>query len=321
MPDGVFSMVLGAGTAVGEALVAHPAIKAVGFTGSRAGGLALCRIAAARPEPIPVYAEMSSVNPFFVLPGALAARNEAVARGFVDSLVLGAGQFCTNPGLVMAIEGDALDTFIETARTALAGKAAQTMLTSGIHANYVNGVERLCKVAGLEKVGQGEQATQVNQAQGALFVCDAETFLSNHAIGDEVFGPSSVVIRCADEAQLLRVAEHVEGQLTASLHLETAVAGDVQLARRLLPILERKAGRILVNGYPTGVEVCHAMVHGGPFPATSDSRTTSVGTTAITRFLRPVCYQDMPTELLPTALVDENPLGLVRLLDGKLGQH
>ncbi|WP_133648043.1 aldehyde dehydrogenase (NADP(+)) [Paraburkholderia flava] len=321
LPEGVFSMIVGAGNEVGEALVAHPAIKAVGFTGSRNGGLALVRTAAARPEPIPVYAEMSSINPFFVLPAALAARGDAIARGFVDSLSLGAGQFCTNPGLVIALEGDALNAFISASRDALAGKPAQTMLTSGIHAAYCDGIGHLRELNGVSLAAEGPAAAGPNQAQGALFVCEAETFLDTAALGDEVFGPAATVIRCRDEATLLRVAEHLQGQLTATLHLDVANAGDASLARRLLPVLERKAGRILANGYPTGVEVCHAMVHGGPFPATSDSRATSVGSTAIERFLRPVCYQDLPAELLPLSLRDENPLELWRLHDGALAKR
>ncbi|MGH8781457.1 aldehyde dehydrogenase (NADP(+)) [Paraburkholderia sp.] len=321
LPEGTFSLIVGAGNEVGEALVAHPAIKAVGFTGSRNGGLALVRTAAARPEPIPVYAEMSSINPFFVLPAALAARGDAIARGFVDSLSLGAGQFCTNPGLVIALEGDALNAFIATARDALAGKPAQTMLTAGIHAAYRDGIGHLQALNGVSLAAQGPVAGGPNQAQGALFVCEAETFLETAALEDEVFGPVSTVIRCRDEATLLRVTEHLQGQLTATLHLDAADAGDAALARRLLPVLERKAGRILANGYPTGVEVCHAMVHGGPFPATSDSRATSVGSSAIERFLRPVCYQDLPADLLPRALRDENPLELWRLHDGALAKR
>ena len=321
LPEGVFSLIVGAGSEVGEALVAHPAIKAVGFTGSRHGGLSLVRTAAARAEPIPVYAEMSSINPFFVLPAALASRGDTIARGFVDSLSLGAGQFCTNPGLVVALAGDALDAFIAAARHALADKPAQTMLTAGIYSAYRSGIEQLGALDGLELTGEGPAASGPNQARGALFVCEAETFLSTSALEDEVFGPVSTVIRCRDEATLLRVAKHLQGQLTATLHLDAANATDAGLARQLLPVLERKAGRILANGYPTGVEVCHAMVHGGPFPATSDSRATSVGSSAIERFLRPVCYQDLPAELLPEALRDGNPLQLWRLSDGAFAQR
>ena len=315
LPAGVFSLLVDAGFAVGAALVAHDAIKAVGFTGSRNGGLALMRIAAARAEPIPVYAEMSSINPVFALPAALAARSAAMARGYVDSLVLGAGQFCTNPGLLIALDGEPLNQFIEAAKAAVAEKPSQTMLTAGIQTAYQEGVARLSKEAGAA-AAQGVAASGPVQARPALFVVDAPTFLSKPGLHNEVFGPVSIVIRCANEAQMLSVAEHLEGQLTATLQLD---AQDTALARSLLPILERKVGRILANGYPTGVEVCHAMVHGGPFPATSDSRVTSVGSTSIDRFLRPVCYQDLPAALLPEALQDGNPLGVWRLVDGQLG--
>ncbi|MEW9583686.1 aldehyde dehydrogenase (NADP(+)) [Paraburkholderia sp. DGU8] len=315
LPEGVFSLIVGAGNLVGEALVSHPEIKAVGFTGSRAGGTSLMRVATARPEPIPVYAEMSSINPVFILPNALAQRGDSIARGFVDSLVLGAGQFCTNPGLAIAIDSDALKGFVAAASEALGGKPAQTMLTAGIHAAYQDGERKLAATRGVEAVAHGVEPTGPTQARAALFVTDAQTFLANPALEDEVFGPVSTLVRCKDEQQLLAVAEHFAGQLTATLQMDSA---DIAAAKKLVPILERKAGRILVNGYPTGVEVSHAMVHGGPFPATSDTRATSVGTTSIERFLRPVCYQDFPADLLPEALADSNPLDLWRRRDGEI---
>jgi len=286
----------------------------VGFTGSRSGGTALMQIAANRSEPIPVYAEMSSINPVFLLPAALEVRGEALAKGFVGSLTMGAGQFCTNPGLVIAQEGAALDRFIATAAAELAGVAAQTMLTPGIHQAYCGGVEQLQNNASVTRAGSGAEAVGPNQCQAGLYVTSAEAFLGDESLCDEVFGASSLVIKCRSTDEFARVAEHLEGQLTATLQLDDA---DIELARGLLPVLERKAGRILCNGFPTGVEVCHAMVHGGPFPATSDSRTTSVGSAAILRFLRPVCYQDLPAALLPEALQDGNPLGVRRLVDGK----
>ena len=317
MPEGVFSMLIGEGNVIGTDLVAHPAIKAVGFTGSRQGGLALMRIAAARAEPIPVYAEMSSVNPFFLLPQALAGAAATLARGFVDSLTLGVGQFCTNPGLVVGLEGDQFDAFSAAAAEALQAKTAATMLTPGIHRAYADAVERRTGIAGVHLLARGSAASgDVGcAALPALYACDAATFLATPQLEEEIFGPAAVLVRCRDEAELLAVARHVEGQLTATVH---AAAADGALAAALLPILERKAGRILFNGFPTGVEVSHAMVHGGPFPATSDSRTTSVGATAIERFLRPVCYQDLPAGLLPEALRDDNPLGLARVVDGVL---
>lgn len=315
LPEGVFSMIVGAGATVGEALVAHPAIRAVGFTGSRAGGTSLMRVAVNRPEPIPVYAEMSSINPVFLLPAALAARGDAIARGFVDSLVLGAGQFCTNPGLAIAVDSDALKGFVEAASAALQAKPAQTMLTAGIHAAYEEGEGRLAALKGVEAVARGVAQTGPTQARAALFVTDASTFLATPELEDEVFGPASTIVRCRNEAEFIAVAEHFAGQLTATIQMDR---DDVPAARKLVPVLERKAGRILVNGYPTGVEVSHAMVHGGPFPATSDSRVTSVGTTSIERFLRPVCYQDFPADLLPEALADGNPLELWRRVDGEI---
>ncbi|GLU33314.1 aldehyde dehydrogenase (NADP(+)) [Trinickia caryophylli] len=313
LPAGIFSLVLGAGNAIGEALVAHPAIKAVGFTGSRGGGVALMNIAARRREPIPVYAEMSSINPFFVLPGALAARGEAIANGFVESLTLGVGQFCTNPGLVVVLEGPHLQSFVDAAAKALEKKGAQTMLTAGIASAYRDGIARRAGIDGIKRLGEGATTDAQNAALPSLFAATQSQFLANAPLEDEIFGPTSLIVTCRDIAEMMELAERLEGQLTASLHLER---DDHDLARQLLPTLERKAGRILANGFPTGVEVCHAMVHGGPYPATSDPRSTSVGTLAIERFLRPVCYQDLPAALLPQSVQDENPLGLWRLRDG-----
>ncbi|MGY4526180.1 aldehyde dehydrogenase (NADP(+)) [Pseudomonas sp. TE21394] len=314
LPAGVFSLLYGSGREVGIALVSDPRIKAVGFTGSRSGGIALCQAAQARPEPIPVYAEMSSINPVFLFDAALRARAEALAQGFVASLTQGAGQFCTNPGLVIARQGPALRRFITAASEQVAQTAAQTMLTPGICAAYQAGVAALATNANAQVAATGQAAQGPNQCQAKLFVTTAEAFLVDPALQAEVFGAASLVVACASNEQVRQVAEHLEGQLTATLHLDAA---DIDSARSLLPTLERKAGRLLVNGWPTGVEVCDAMVHGGPFPATSDARSTSVGTAAIQRFLRPVCYQDFPDALLPRALQQDNPLQIRRLLDGK----
>lgn len=318
LPEGVFSLLIGAGRKVGEELVANPAIKAVGFTGSRQGGLALQAIANARPEPIPVYAEMSSINPVFLMPGALEKRAEAIGQAFAASLTLGAGQFCTNPGLVLAEDGPDLERFLKAAREALGAAKAQTMLTPGIHGAYSSGSEQVRKTTGVETVAQGVGAgDSPNAAQAALFLTDADHFLATPALHAEMFGPAALVIRTRSLADMLKVAEHLEGQLTATLQLDTSDHEDV---RQLLPVLERKAGRILVNGFPTGVEVSHATVHGGPYPSTSNAMFTSVGAEAIERFLRPVCYQDLPDELLPPALQASNPLGLWRTVDGELKQ-
>jgi alpha-ketoglutaric semialdehyde dehydrogenase len=314
LPEGVFSMLHGDGRTIGQALVAHPAIKAVGFTGSRQGGMALVRSAAQRAEPIPVYAEMSSINPLFLLPQALAKDGAAIGRGFIDALTLGAGQFCTNPGLVIALEGAALDAFRAAAVAALQDKPGATMLTPGIHQAYDEGVSRLGAAAGVSLLARGQQGSSTCAGQGALFETDAVNFLTNPALEDEIFGAASLIVRCSDIGQFGRIAEYLDGQLTATMFLNE---DDADTARALLPVLERKAGRILINGYPTGVEVCDAMVHGGPFPATSDSRSTSVGSSAIDRFLRPVCYQNLPAYLMPEALQDANPLGLWRMRDGQ----
>ncbi|WP_271410335.1 aldehyde dehydrogenase (NADP(+)) [Pseudomonas sp. Q1-7] len=314
MPEGVFSLLFGSGHEVGIALVSHPHIKAVGFTGSRRGGLALCRAAQARPEPVPVYAEMSSLNPVFLFPAALQARGEALAQGFVASLTQGAGQFCTNPGLVVARQGAPLDAFVAAAAGHLNGSPAQTMLTPGIYEAFTAGADALARHAQVQRVASGLPGDGPNRGQAQLFVTQAEAFLADPALQAEVFGAASLIVQCRDDAQMRQIAEQLEGQLTATLHLDDA---DLDSARALLPTLERKAGRLLVNGWPTGVEVCDAMVHGGPFPATSDPRSTSVGTAAIRRFLRPVCYQDFPDSLLPAALGQGNPLRLRRLLDGE----
>jgi 2,5-dioxopentanoate dehydrogenase len=314
LPEGTFSLLFGAGRQLGEALVSHPAIKAVGFTGSRQGGIALMQLANARPEPIPVYAEMSSINPIFLLPAALANRAEAIGSAFVDSLTMGAGQFCTNPGLVLAVDGLDLERFIKAAADALASKPAQTMLTPGIFDAYCAGAHSTGAPPGVTKVVEGEPAGErANAAQAVLYVTDAARLLASPELEAEMFGPASVVTRARDFDELLEIAEHLEGQLTVTLQIDAA---DLAEAKRLLPVLERKAGRIIANGFPTGVEVSHAMVHGGPYPSTSNSMFTSVGATAIDRFLRPVCYQDLPDMLLPEAVQDANPSGVWRLIEG-----
>jgi len=311
MPAGVFNMIFGG--SVGEALVKHPAIQAVGFTGSLRGGRALCDMAAARPQPIPVFAEMSSINPVLVLPQALAARGEAVARELAASVVMGCGQFCTNPGLVLGVRSLEFSAFVEHLRAQMADQPAQTMLNSATLGNYAHGVARLKAHPSIRHLAGAEQ--QGYQAWPQLFQADAQLLLdAEPLLQEEVFGPATVVVELADQAQLLAALQALGGQLTATLIGEP---GDLAEAVALVAILEQKVGRVLVNGYPTGVEVCDAMVHGGPYPATSDSRGTSVGTLSIDRFLRPVCYQNFPDALLPLALRDANPLGLLRLVDGQ----
>ncbi|ETX10080.1 2,5-dioxovalerate dehydrogenase [Marinomonas ushuaiensis DSM 15871] len=314
LPEGVFSLLYGSGNELGQALVSDPRIKAVGFTGSRSGGTALMATAQARKQPIPVYAEMSSINPVFLLPTALKTRTDQLAESFIASLAMGAGQFCTNPGLVLAVRGTALNNFLKTAEQAITKVAAQTMLTPGIYKAYSDGIISLTNNDAVHSQGSGEQGEQPNLCQSHLFVTQANHFLNDERLLEEVFGSCSLVIECDDIEQMLLVTRQLEGQLTATLQMDD---GDLKTAKALLPILEEKAGRILVNGWPTGVEVCHAMVHGGPFPATSDSRSTSVGSAAIFRFLRPVCYQNLPQTLLPNALRDNNPAGISHLFDGK----
>ncbi len=310
MPKGVFNMIFGGG--VGELLVKHPAIQAVGFTGSLKGGRALCDMAAARPQPIPVFAEMSSVNPVIVLPGALKARGATVAKELAGSVVLGCGQFCTNPGLVIGIRSAEFSDFVAGLGDAIASQPAQTMLNAGTLRSYASGVAQLKAHAKVTHLAGNEQAGK--QAQPQLFKADVSMLLEgDHLLQEEVFGPTTVVVEVADSAELTRALQSMHGQLTATLIAEP---DDLAAFRDLLPLLEVKAGRVLLNGYPTGVEVCDSMVHGGPYPATSDARGTSVGTLAIQRFLRPVCYQNYPDEVLPEALQNANPLGIQRLVDG-----
>lgn len=295
VPKGVFSFIHGDSHEVGGALVQHPLIKAVGFTGSLRGGRALFDLCAARAEPIPFFGELGSINPCFVLSEALAARGRAIAEGWTGSLTMGAGQFCTNPGLLVLPEGDAADAFTEAARAALADPAAQVMLTDGIADAYREGAGR---VAGLASAVV-ETESQGRNALPNIYKTSADDFLRDHALGEEVFGPLGLIVTTRDEEQMLKLARGLEGQLTATLQM---VDGDTSLARRLMPVLERKAGRVMANGWPTGVEVCDAMVHGGPYPASTNFGATSVGTLAIRRFLRPVCFQNLPEALLPEDL-------------------
>jgi len=314
LPAGVFGLLFGPGNEVGQQLVSHPAIKAVGFTGSRAGGLALLRTAADRDEPIPVYAEMSSINPVVLLPGALDADAAGVASGFVGSLTLGAGQFCTNPGLVLLPYGRT--DFVDAVAAAVADSAGQTMLTEDIAEAYASGRERV-GTHGAELVTAGSDGQTANAPAPAVYRTTAALLRSTPDLQDEVFGAAAVLVDYTDADDLVSTLAQIGGQLTISVH---AAESDHELVRRLVPVLERKAGRLIMNGWPTGVEVSHAMVHGGPFPATSDSRSTSVGTLAIQRWQRPVSYQDFSDDLLPEAVRDDNPLGLPRRVDGALSR-
>lgn len=296
MPAGIFSFIHGDTHSVGEALVRHPLIKAVGFTGSLRGGRALYDLCAQRPEPIPFFGELGSVNPCFLLPAALAARGAQIAQGWAASLTMGAGQFCTNPGLVI-LPADRADAFADAAAAALADAPAQTMLTDGIADGFRQGADRLAALA--DPVLRGDSTGRA--ARPAIFRIDAARFMAEPALAHEVFGPAGVIVATDGDDQMLDLARALEGQLTVTLHLE---AGDRPLAARLMPVLERKAGRILANGWPTGVEVADAMVHGGPWPASTNFGATSVGTLAIRRWLRPVCFQNLPDALLPPDLRD-----------------
>lgn len=294
MPSGTFSLVQGGKRDVGEALVQDPSIKAVGFTGSLAGGRALYNLCAARAEPIPFFGELGSVNPMFLLPTALAARGEAIAKGWAGSLTLGAGQFCTNPGIAVVIDGPDADAFVAAAKDAVGAVGAQTMLTDGIAEAFRAGRDRIAAGTGVRSV-----LTTICDQRNAtpyLFEVSGVDWMADHMLAEEVFGPLGLIVRVRHAAEMQEIARSLQGQLTCTLHLEDA---DTDLARSLMPVLERKAGRVLANGFPTGVEVVDAQVHGGPYPASTNFGATSVGTMSIRRWLRPVAYQNMPAALLP----------------------
>ncbi|SFC87148.1 aldehyde dehydrogenase (NADP(+)) [Salipiger profundus] len=297
MPAGVFSLIQGGKRDVGQALVQHPLIKAVGFTGSLGGGRALFDLCAQRDEPIPFFGELGSVNPMFLLPEAVKARGAEIGTAWAGSLTMGAGQFCTNPGIAVVGTGPEGDAFVKAAAEGLADVSPQCMLTQGIADAYTSGKSRFDGRNAVKPVMTAE--SEGRNAAPNLYETDAASYLQDHALGEEVFGPLGLVVRVEDPDDMERLARGFEGQLTVTLHMDE---GDTAQAQRLMPVLERKAGRILVNGFPTGVEVCDSMVHGGPFPASTNFGATSVGTLAIRRFLRPVCYQNMPDALLPEDL-------------------
>jgi NADP-dependent aldehyde dehydrogenase len=315
LPAGVFSLVVGGGHDIGLALVRHPLAQAVAFTGSLRGGRALFDAAAARKEPIPVYAEMGSTNPVFVLPGALAERGAALGAALADSATVGTGQFCTKPGLIFAVEGPGLPDFTAALAARVNEKAPTRMLYADIAARFRDGVGAVARVPGVERLAEAPPSDDAAFGRPVAWQISAEDFLRAPALRDEVFGPSTIVVRARDLADLARVAATVEGQLTASVH---ATPDELPAAAPLLAILERKVGRLVFGGVPTGVEVSPAMNHGGPYPATTDARTTSVGTAAIHRFARPLCFQDAPEAVLPPELRDRNERGVWRLVDNRL---
>lgn len=315
MPDGTFSMLQGSGHEVGLALVRHPATRAVGFTGSLRGGRALYDAAAQRETPIPVFAEMGSSNPVFVLPGALQERGEDIAVGLHGSFTLGVGQFCTNPGLTVVPDGPGADAFRATLAERTRATDPGTMLHSGIQGAYESGIQRFEEVPGVRLLSRAELAGGADAPRGRATVLevDADRFLERPELAEEVFGPSTLLVGSATREQMHRIAASLDGHLTATL---IAAEGELERYRDLVDTLADKVGRLIVNGFPTGVEVGPAMQHGGPYPATTDARFTSVGTAAIFRFVRPIAYQDAPDAILPEALRDANPLGILRQVDG-----
>jgi NADP-dependent aldehyde dehydrogenase len=310
---------MGSGREVGAALVVAPGVMAVGFTGSFAGGMALVKLASERKEPIPVFAEMGCVNPVVLLPEALKADAQSIAEAFVASLNMGVGQFCTNPGLVLAIENEALNSFIDSVTQVLEKQPAGVMLNEGIQQAYTQGVASIAGQPGVNQkaVGENQKGKPGFCCQSTLLTVSAGDFIANPELTEEMFGPAALLVKCRDLDELSASIEGLRGQLTATIH---SAPGEMAEYEELVDLLTQRAGRLLVNGFPTGVEVCHAMVHGGPFPASTDARFTSVGTAAIERFVRPVCLQNYPKELLPDALQDSNPLNLWRLHNGKRSQ-
>ncbi|RYY56094.1 MAG: aldehyde dehydrogenase (NADP(+)) [Chitinophagaceae bacterium] len=313
MPDGVFSLLFGDGHITGTQLVRHPLVKAVGFTGSYKAGKSIFDNAAARPEPIPVYAEMGSSNPVFILPGAVEQQGNKIAAAYAGSVTLGTGQFCTNPGMLFFPDDNKSD-FRKLLEAEFGKTSEGTMLAPSIAASYRQGVAAHLEVPGVHVLAKGNGIGAGNAGIPVLLITDASTFQTHASLSEEIFGPASLVVPTASKEQLLGFARGLSGHLTATIH---GTDGDLAEYRELIDILRHKVGRIVINGFPTGVEVCSAMVHGGPFPSTSDGRSTSVGTAAIHRFTRPVCFQNMPGSLLPEELKNSNPLGISRLVNNE----
>lgn len=316
LPPGIFSLLHGVSHDLGLGLVTHPLTKAVGFTGSLRAGRALFDAAAQRPEPIPVYAEMGSTNPVFLLPGALRERADALAEGLKGSVTMGVGQFCTCPGLTVGLRDENLAQFAQKLETLIESAAAAPMLYPGIAQSYAAGVATRRELGAVQTVtASAVPDVSVNQVGAALFRTDAKTFQQHPELGEELFGPATVLVSCDSREELEQLARNLEGHLTATIH---GTPEDLNEYRWLIDILTTKAGRLIFNGYPTGVEVCPSMQHGGPYPATTDARTTSVGTAAIQRFARPVAYQGFPQAALPVELQNSNPRGIWRLVDNQL---
>jgi NADP-dependent aldehyde dehydrogenase len=317
LPEGVFSLLFDGGTKVGVALVTHPMIKAVGFTGSHAAGRVLMDLAAARPEPIPFFGEMSSTNPVFILPGASRERAETIAAGLHASFTLGAGQFCTKPGLVFLPQGETGEGLARKVQKLVGQPAQFQLLTPGIRSSYRSAIAKRKQDSAVRPVADASAllAESDTPVGAVLFETDAASFLKNSALAGEIFGPTTLLVRHSSREELLEIARGLDGHLTATIQ---GTEEDLRDFADLIAILETKVGRLVFNGFPTGVEVSHAMVHGGPYPATSDGRFTSVGSQAIFRFARPVCYQGFPDHALPEELRDANPLGIWRMIDGQM---
>ncbi len=316
LPGGTFSLLHGFSPKVSVALVTNEHIKAVAFTGSQRAGRALFDAAAKRPEPIPVFSEMGSANPVFLLKSALEKDAESTAAGFYRSVTLGVGQFCTCPGLAFGASGEGVGHFAEHLIKQFEAAAPATMLNAAIAKGYAESFEKAAKIPGVEaRVSVREADAQHTEGRPGIMVTDAKTWLRHKELQEEIFGPATVIVGCASRAEVLECANALEGSLTATIHGEP---DELVQQHALLGILQRKAGRLLFNGYPTGVEVGYAMQHGGPYPASTDSRFTSVGAAAIYRFARPVCYQNFPEEALPTELRNENPSGIWRMINGRL---
>ncbi|MEL6942116.1 MAG: aldehyde dehydrogenase (NADP(+)) [Bacteroidota bacterium] len=315
MPKGTFSLIQGNNHESGMQIVQHPLIKAIGFTGSFRGGKAIFDAAQQRPEPIPVYAEMGSTNPVFILPNALKTNAQQIAEGLTKSVTLGVGQFCTNPGLVFGLASKEFMDFQAQTTTLFQAVEANTMLNGQIHTAFENGVAHLQEQK-VSLLAKGKANEEGFKGTAHLFQTSSDAFLAQANLEEELFGPSTILIATKSKADLMKSAQQLHGHLTAAIF---ATEEDLENHHDLIEILERKVGRLMINTFPTGVEVCHAMVHGGPFPSTTASNSTSVGTRAITRFARPVCYQNFPQSLLPDELKDDNPLGIVRMVDGKVG--
>jgi 2,5-dioxopentanoate dehydrogenase len=314
LPEGVFSLLFGSGSQIGTALMKHPLVRAGGFTGSRTAGRILMDVAASRPEPIPFYAEMSSTNPVFVLPGALRERAESIASGLHTSFTMGAGQFCTKPGMVFLTQSSATESFIDKLRQVVSASSPFHLLTHTIHSAYDSAIAQRKSEAAVKLVAEGSRANSGFCASSILFETDASSFLGSN-LESEIFGPTTLLISNSTREQLLAIARSLEGHLTATVH---GTEDDLRDFADLIAVLETKVGRLIFNGFPTGVEVTHAMVHGGPYPSTSDGRSTSVGTQAIFRFTRLVCYQGFPDSALPDALKNVNPLGIWRMINGEM---